>query len=147
MAETKPSSGPISPLLDQLAHFALLHFATAHHLVDHERAVLRLVAAQGLDHRLAVGRGEDVGDACVGVVLLEIFRPLDDSFGDLDDLGHELAARKFAVLHLAQLEFPFAGHVGLGQGVGLHGGEKLRGATPPSWSEPVRAAGARDISC
>ena len=59
------------------------------------------------------------------VVFLEIFRALDDSLGDFDDLRHEIAARKFAVLHLAQLVFPFAGHVRLGEDVGVDRGKKL----------------------
>ena len=111
--------------LHQLADFFLVDFATAHDFVNHENTVLRLEAAQGFDHRLAVGRREDVGHARVGVVLFEIFRALDDTLGDLDDFRHELAARKFAVLHLAQLVFPFARHVRPGERVGVHRGEEL----------------------
>ena len=111
--------------LHQLADFVLLHFPPAHDLVNHELAVLRLVAAEGLDHGLAVGRRNDVRFARVGVVLLEFLDPFDDSLGDVDDLRHEVVTREFPVLHLAQLVFPFAGDVRLGEDLRFDGAEKL----------------------
>ena len=110
---------------DEFSDFGLFHFAAANDLVDHELAVLRLVAAEGFAERFAVGGRDDFGDAGDGVVLLEAFHSFDDTLRLLDDLLHELRAGEFIVLHLAELEFPFAGHGGLGEGVGFYGAEKL----------------------
>ena len=93
-------------LFDQFAYLGFLHFAAADDLVDHELAILRFVAAQRFPQRLAVGRRKDVGHARDGVVFLEILHAIDDAFRLLDDLGHEFLARKFPVLHLAELDIP-----------------------------------------
>ena len=85
-------------LHDELAHLGLLHFAAADDLVDHELAVLRFVAAQGLAQRLVVGRRDNIGLARDRVVLLEAFHALDDALGLLDDLGHEFLPRNFPAL-------------------------------------------------
>src|SRR3712207_2144011 len=63
------------------------------------RSILRLVAAERLEHRLGVGGRDDVGRARAGLVFLEILGAIDDAFRDIDDLGHELAAGELAVLH------------------------------------------------
>src|SRR5262249_32414119 len=95
---------------DEGADFVLLKLATTHNLVDHKRPVLRLVRPQSLEHRLLIGRRNDVGLSRV-IVLFKIFRPLNQPLGHLDDLGHEVAPREFSVFHLPELELPFAGHV------------------------------------
>ena len=56
----------------------------------------------------------------------KVLGAIDDAFGLLDDFGHELVAGEFALLHLAKLVFPLAGHVGLGQRVGFDRAEKLQ---------------------
>jgi hypothetical protein len=92
LAEMKPSSGPTSLVSTSSLDLGLLHAAAADDLVDHQLAILRLVAAEGLAHRLAVGRGDDVGHAGDGVVLLEALHALHDALRLLDDFGHELLA-------------------------------------------------------
>ena len=126
LAERKPSSGPDLALGQELADLGLLHFPAADHLVDDQLAVLGLVAAEGLAQRLAVGRREDVGLAGAGSSSSNFLTRSMIPSVCLDHLGHELLPRKLAVLHLAELELPFAGHVGAGDLLGLDRRQELQ---------------------
>src|SRR5574344_1917709 len=110
---------------DELANLGLVHFPAADDLVDGEGAIAGFVGAQRLDHRLAIGGRDDVGDAGVALVFLKTAHAVHEALGLLDDLVHEGVARVLAVLHLAELELPLAGHRRAGELLDFDGADEL----------------------
>ena len=104
-------------LHDELLHFLRLEHPTAQNFPHVEVAVLafelaellvNLVAALGAAHH---EHAEIAGD---GVLVVELGLA-DDLLGEAPDLRHELFARDLPALHLLQLKFPVARHLGLAQ--------------------------------
>ena len=89
--ERKPSRGPIWPLREEVLHLGLRHLPVADDLVDHELAVLRLVAAQRLDAAACRRSGETMSvTRAAESSSSKLFTRSTMPLVCLDHLGHEL---------------------------------------------------------
>ena len=90
----KPCNGPIRRFSSKVLGLEGLEQPARHNLAQLEDPVVGLVMAQGFDHRLAAGTVE-AKRLGLETRLLKIARLLDDLLpGQINDLGHEAAARQ-----------------------------------------------------
>ena len=104
-------------LHDELLHFLRLEHPSAQNFLHVEVAVLAFELAELLVNFVAALRaahGQHAKVAGDGVLVVKLGFA-DDLLGEVPDLRHELLTRQLPALHLLQLKFPVAGHLGLTQ--------------------------------